>query len=642
VNAAADSAQEGIPDWLVRIRERENLEKGKPEEKEPKSPENSDSEIPDWLTEFKVDSPDEKSPAGSTSAKAGVPPSDKGQPADDDNDWLKKLESWQPEKPRPEEKPADEEPKAVQAAPPQGSKDEENWLKIFKEESEEDSQNEEPSAQPSPVTVNGDSSSAFLPDEPAPVDDLISSAEEEKNLPEPAASAGTVPSENDPAKPEPSKKNWLNDFTGIKPDENLAAQVLPPTNNEDQPKAPFTGDQSMSFLDEAASETPAAASEPSKILEPANLPAWIKALNPKQSEEGSPQDNPALTNTPFGPLAGIEGVLKGEELLPSFTPPHTFTGTIKVTENQQARAQILKNIADQSRWEDEGLEEKSRSSHRILHGIVAALMLLAVWIPLVIKGSPSVLPALYPGEVVQAFNTINALPVDKPVLVAADFDGSLYGELSWSLQPLLSQIMAKNIAVAYLSTNSAGATLFSKALDPLVIRYPNYSNPGQLVNLGYLAGGSIGLQSLARDPVTTLPLTASLQPAWQSKPFNAITKISDFGALIVITENADTAKYWIEQVKPSLGTTPLIVVISAQSAPLLQPYYDSGQVTGYISGLYSAVAFESLAKDPQSATGHLSSFQITLILVVLLILVGGIASLILYRPKTEKKPGKPA
>jgi len=37
-------------------------------------------------------------------------------------------------------------------------------------------------------------------------------------------------------------------------------------------------------------------------------------------------------------------------------------------------------------------------------------------------------PSLYPNEVIQTFNAVNALPVNKPVLIAADFDGSLYGD----------------------------------------------------------------------------------------------------------------------------------------------------------------------------------------------------------------------
>jgi hypothetical protein len=109
---------------------------------------------------------------------------------------------------------------------------------------------------------------------------------------------------------------------------------------------------------------------------------------------------------------------------------------------------------------------------------------------------------------------------------------------------------------------------------------------------------------------------------------SSIKQLSDFGALIVITENADTARYWIEQVKPSLGNTPLLVIISAQSAPLLQPYYDSGQITGYLAGVNSAAVYEALDQNSQNSGQLFSSYQITMLLVIVLILVGGIVSLI--------------
>ena len=320
--------------------------------------------------------------------------------------------------------------------------------------------------------------------------------------------------------------------------------------------------------------------------------------------------------------------MQGEELSQLYSRPQTYTGPLKVSQGQQDRSLILKKITDQNSWEDEGLTDKTHSQRWILHAVVVVLILTAVFIPLIINGLPSILPALYPEAVVQSFNTVNTLSAEKPVLVAADFDGSLYGELNWTLQPLFSHLMQKNIPMAFLSTNSVGATLMEKSLKELSAKNTAFDYDAEVVDLGYLAGGSIGLQSLARDPLTTMPLTSNLQPAWQSYPLSSIKQLSDFGALIVITENADTARYWIEQVKPSLGNTPLLVIISAQSAPLLQPYYDSGQITGYLAGVNSAAVYEALDQNSQNSGQLFSSYQITMLLVIVLILVGGIVSLI--------------
>ena len=172
-------------------------------------------------------------------------------------------------------------------------------------------------------------------------------------------------------------------------------------------------------------------------------------------------------------------------------------------------------------------------------------------------------------------------------------------------------------------------------LSTVAIQQNTYVPANRVVNLGYLPGGSVGLQTLAKDPASAIPLTADLQPAWQSGLLQNITKISDFGALIVITENADTARYWIEQVQPALGSTPLIVVISAQSAPMLQPYFSSGQVQGYLAGLNAATIYEELSQQPGVATINFSAFQYAMLVVTLIVFIGGVLSLVLTRPAGE-------
>lgn len=196
--------------------------------------------------------------------------------------------------------------------------------------------------------------------------------------------------------------------------------------------------------------------------------------------------------------------------------------------------------------------------------------------------------------------------------------------------------MSKNISLTYLSTTPVGATLLQDTLTGLSSNQNEYSMTENTVNLGYLAGGTVGLQALAQDPRATLPLSVALKPAWEAAPFDTVTKVSDFGAVIVITENADTARYWIEQVKPSLGQTPLLVIISAQSAPMLQPYYDSGQVNGYIGGVSGSAAFEALSSTSGAASSHYAAYQLTLLVVAIMILVGGMISLVARTPSSKR------
>ncbi len=82
------------------------------------------------------------------------------------------------------------------------------------------------------------------------------------------------------------------------------------------------------------------------------------------------------------------------------------------------------------------------------------------------------------------------------------------------------------------------------------------------------------------------------QPAWGTGPLQGIQNLSDFAAVIILTDNADTGRNWIEQAGPRLGSTPMVMIISAQAEPMIRPYFDSGQLKGLVSGLSDAKIYE--------------------------------------------------
>ena len=637
----ADSSEppaEEVPDWLARIRTREQSERAATEEAQPAPAEEPQPEIPDWLSQLKQEQAEE--PSSDTPSKT-VSPQDQTE-NDDQEDWLKKLDTWQNSAPTSSET---EQPEETAVGPEAASEDKQttvspepsiekmvpDWLQAFVEEPNSPA----PAAPEWPVEQ--------LPSPSIPVSE--NELQQEESLPQPAqANQASQPTDSgETSEPEasvqdlPQEESDLASFQGILADEDASGQLPTPPVVQNNIVPPFNESSLIDWMDNGKSDADSVENKPATKLEPATLPAWLQELNPKNNKEAPARPDSAKNVENIGPLAGIEGTLQGEEVHRFYKRPQTFSGLLKVTENQQIRSKLLKNIADQANWEGKDLEKKPGSQRWILRLLVALSMLAAVFIPLIFPRFSGITPSLYPAEVVQMYNTVNSLAADKPVLVAADFDGSLFGELNWSYQPVIAHLMERNIPIAFLSTNSVGATLLNQSATALIEKYPAYATSEKWMNLGYLPGGSIGLQGLAQDPRLSMPLNSGLQPAWQASPFDTIKRISDFGALIVISENADTAKYWIEQVKPSLGTTPLLVVISAQSAPLLQPYYDSGQISGYLSGLNSAVAYEALTKSPQNATGHLASYQITMILALLLVAIGGIASLVFYRPAAAKK-----
>jgi hypothetical protein len=85
----------------------------------------------------------------------------------------------------------------------------------------------------------------------------------------------------------------------------------------------------------------------------------------------------------------------------------------------------------------------------------------------------------------------------------------------------------------------------------------------------------------------------------------------------------------VEQTGRAVSPPPLLAVVSAQAAPLIQPYYDSSQIKGYVAGANGALIYELIRQVPGKAASAYSSYQLALLTAALLVFLGGMVTLIL-------------
>ena len=148
----------------------------------------------------------------------------------------------------------------------------------------------------------------------------------------------------------------------------------------------------------------------------------------------------------------------------------------------------------------------------------------------------------------------------------------------------------------------------------------------------------MGIRAFAENPSVTAPYALAkslilfdptLSPAWELHP------LSQLAAVIIITDNADSVRAWVEQTTSVRGATPFLVISSAQSAPMIEPYYDSRQINGLVSGLYGGALIEKIAESgpvenrSDTARTYWDAYNIGLLLAAALILGGGLLNLAL-------------
>lgn len=153
----------------------------------------------------------------------------------------------------------------------------------------------------------------------------------------------------------------------------------------------------------------------------------------------------------------------------------------------------------------------------------------------------------------------------------------------------------------------------------------------------------MGLAGLATSPKSVVPYSLTSDPVWASPPLNTIETISDFNAVIVLTNDSDTARIWVEQVGPQLQQAgrPLLFVSSSQAEPLILPYYQAtpSQVQGLIAGLAGGVAYARSVGTMQQ-NGVWDAYGVAVTVSFLIIIIGSVAGGVVKSLPTAKKKEK--
>jgi len=200
--------------------------------------------------------------------------------------------------------------------------------------------------------------------------------------------------------------------------------------------------------------------------------------------------------------------------------------------------------------------------------------------------------------------------------------------------------MIKNAYLTLVSTTPSGPALAesiintSTGLDGMPKTYSTYTN------LGYIPGGTMGLLGLAKSPKAVLPYSLDGTNVWAIPPLNTISTINDFSAVIVMTNDPDIARSWIEQLGPVLRAdgTPLLIITSSQAEPLIRPYYEAtpSQVQGLVTGLTGGLAYGRSVGNMQQ-NGVWDAFSISMTTSALIIIVGSIIGVVVKMPTPGKK-----
>ncbi len=634
--AGPGPADEATLDWL------RGLEEEAPTEPTPameETPAPAGETLPDWLSDLEEESPAEPAPAmgegeAPTSAEETLP------------DWLSGLEEETPAEPAPT---VEETPSPAEETLP-------DWLSDLEEESPAE-----------PVPAMGEGEAPTSAEETLP--DWLSGLEEETPAaPAPAAEPPTEPSSGEP---QDTGLDWLAEIEGEEPtsalpsvspfdlsapaEEGTAGETLPAIPEEPgaegaalpavpgSPEEEFALDELPDWLDTLAPEAlagleeeePPAAAEGAETLAPGALPDWLEAIRPEDAalEAALPltveeEEVPEVAETK-GPLAGLSGVLPAEAI-PRPRKTGAAASRLLLSEEDARYAEVLQAVVA----EESQVTAPSRRwrwlPQRVLRITIALVLLVVAWLPSVFGGLVPPLPEGIPPEVMATNRLISALPAQPPVLLAVDYNPAWRAEMEAAAEPVVDHLMVRGARLAVLSTQPMGPALAEHFIHGPLGSH-GYREGEQYVNLGYLSGGMAALQHLAASPMAAAPWSIQGYAAWETPPLAGVHRLSDFALVMVITDDPDIARAWVEQVQPHLGDTPLVMVVSAQAEPLVRPYYESQppQVQGMVTGLMGGLAYMRLTGRLGEGVQYWGGFTWGIWAAILLLVLGGLYNLFL-------------
>ncbi len=444
--------------------------------------------------------------------------------------------------------------------------------------------------------------------------------------------------------------DWLNTFKSG--EEEAQPAPAPASEKEvpfDLPPAFVTDNQAAESVDDLFTEMPDWLSNamdlpdsPTPItntdaIAPGELPSWVQAMRPVDAAPSSLSSSLSFSGLSSdqtlesrGALAGLQGVLPA---VPGFTPtskPKPYSIRLQASDEQQAHAELLEQILAAETAPVPIASFSSLFTSRSLRWFLFVVVFLAVISGLMLGSPLFSLPVGVPREIGSAMEISRSLPQGAPVLVAFDYDAARVGEMEAAAAPFFDQmILNSHPNLTFISSNESGSLLAERFVaGPLADHYKN--NGFTYSNLGYLPGGQLGIRAFAQWPRSTSPLDMYLQPAWASTPTELTSLPQLFMAMVLVTDNADAARAWIEQTQDTRGSLPVIVITSAQAAPMLQPYYESQQVRGMVAGLYGGAVFEQNKPGTiKTARNYWNAYSLGMLLATSLVLGGGLWNFVL-------------
>jgi len=268
----------------------------------------------------------------------------------------------------------------------------------------------------------------------------------------------------------------------------------------------------------------------------------------------------------------------------------------------------------------------SRIDAKLLYALLAVFII----VPLI---KPLGLPMSIPAETRAAYDFIDALPDGSLVLLSVGTDPQTEAE-TWAQAIAMGRhLLSKKCNLVLMSVNSVGQP-YAERLASILQEEFGLEYGQDICVLGFRAGEETAVAGFAGDFLTLYNADYKGAPVKELPMLKGVSSAADFK--LIIDYQYKASAIWFARHVGGPHKVPVIAGSRASSAPNMMPYYASGDFKGVLPGIQGGAAYERLLQRPDQATKGLDAQSMGLILVILSVLIGNVATVMGAQAKSKK------
>lgn len=263
--------------------------------------------------------------------------------------------------------------------------------------------------------------------------------------------------------------------------------------------------------------------------------------------------------------------------------------------------------------------------------IIFLSIALAVAIPLL---RPLGFPVQVSDEVRSFHRELEPLEEGDIILLTFDYEGDVMAELNPMSEAVLNHVFPKGVRVVALTTYAGGTGIAEGILNEAAAKYGKTYGE-DYVFLGYNPDWSGTILRLGESFKATYPTDQYGKPTPEIPLMADVETYNDVEMIVSIAGSA-LSEYWAIWAGGRYGVR-VISGNTAIQAILIYPYYQAGQISGFLGGLKGAAEYEKLIDRPGMGIRGMDAQSIAHALMLVFILVGNIGYFLVRRAQGQEK-----